>query len=161
MKLGDKGKKLIQDFEQFRAKLYDTDGAGHCTVGWGHLVHRGLCDGRENEKQFAKGISKSRGDELFFLDVEHEERTVNKHAQSLNLELNQDQFDALVSFTYNVGSGNLSTMLKNCEKGNKKLDLDKIPACMKRYDRAGGKILSGLTRRRLREADLFEGKVNE
>ena len=71
MKLGDKGKKLIQDFEQFRAKLYDTDGAGHCTVGWGHLVHRGLCDGRENEKQFAKGISKSSGDELFFLDVGH------------------------------------------------------------------------------------------
>jgi len=66
MKLGDKGKKLIQDFEQFRVKLYDTDGAGHCTVGWGHLVHRGLRDGRENEKQFAKGISKSRGDELFF-----------------------------------------------------------------------------------------------
>ena len=161
MKLGVKGKKLIQDFEQFRPMLYDTDGAGHCTVGWGHLVHRGLCDGRENEKQFAKGISKSRGDELFFLDVAHAENAVNKQARNFDLEFNQDQFDALVSFTYNVGSGNLSLMLKSCEKAGSTLDLDKIPACMKRYDRAGGRILPGLTRRRAREADLFEGKVNE
>ena len=161
MKLGAKGKKLIQDFEQFRATLYDTDGAGHCTVGWGHLVHRGLCDGRENEKQFAQGISKSRGDELFLLDVEHAEKTVNRQAQSLGLELTQDQFDALVSFTYNVGSGNLGTMLKNCKGEGSSIQVEKVPVCMMRYNRAGARILPGLTRRRQREADLFEGKVNE
>uniref|UniRef100_UPI0030FA1E00 lysozyme n=1 Tax=uncultured Limnobacter sp. TaxID=199681 RepID=UPI0030FA1E00 len=118
-------------------------------------------DGRENEKRFTKGISRSRGDELFFLDVAHAESIVNKQAGVYGLELNQDQFDALVSFTYNVGSGNLSTMLKSCEKGSKALETDKIPACMKRYDRAGGRISPGLTRRRLRVADLFEGKAHE
>lgn len=57
IKLGNKGKKLIQNFEQFRATLYDTDGAGHCTVGWGHLVHRGLCDGRKMKSNLLGSIS--------------------------------------------------------------------------------------------------------
>lgn len=161
MKLGTKGKKLIQDFERFRATLYDTDGAGHCTVGWGHLVHRGLCDGRENEKQFARGVSQSKADELFYLDVQYAEKSVNRQAQIHGLEFNQDQFDALVSFTYNVGSGNLATMLKSCKAGEVKFEVERIPACMMRYDRAGSRILPGLTRRRQREANLFQGKTNE
>ncbi|HEX4842543.1 MAG TPA: lysozyme [Limnobacter sp.] len=161
MKLGSKGKKLIQDFEQFRATLYDTDGAGHCTVGWGHLVHRGFCDGRENEKQFANRISKATADDLFYLDVKHAEKTVIAQAQIYGLDLNQDQFDALVSFTYNVGSGNLTAMLRSCKEGRTSLEIKKVPACMMRYNRAGSRILPGLTRRRQREADLFEGKSNE
>lgn len=161
MKLGEKGKNLIQDFEQFRATLYDTDGAGHCTIGWGHLVHRGFCDGRENEKVFSKGISRSTGDQLFFLDIQHAEKTVIRQVDLFGLELNQDQFDALVSFTYNVGSGNLAAMLKGCRRQDATLDLARIPACIMRYNRAGGRVLAGLTRRRQKEADLFEGKADE
>lgn len=107
MKLGDKGKKLIQDFEQFRAKLYDTDGAGH---------------------------SPSVGDTWFIAVYVMEERTKSSSRKEYP---NQGVMNCFFS-TWSM-----------------------LPACMKRYDRAGGKILSGLTRRRLREADLFEGKVNE
>ena len=49
-KMGANGIKLLQGFEKLKNKMYDADGGGHCTVGWGHLVHKGKCDGRENEK---------------------------------------------------------------------------------------------------------------
>lgn len=75
--LGDGGLKLIQDFEKFMKNMYDFDGGGHCTIGWGHLVHRGKCDGRENEKQFTAGITESRGDEVLKGDTADAEKCVN------------------------------------------------------------------------------------
>ena len=70
--------------------------------------------------------------------------------------INQNQFDALVSWVYNFGNGNLtsSTMLKVLNSG----DYDGVPAQIKRWNKAGGKVLEGLTRRRQAEADLFVGK---
>lgn len=64
MSLGSEGLKVIQDFETFQANLYHHDGGGHCTVGWGHLVHKGKCDGRENEKLFLKGITQKKANSL-------------------------------------------------------------------------------------------------
>jgi len=73
-----------------------------------------------------------------------------------NILLNQHQFDALVSWTFNLGGANLnaSTMLKVINKG----EYEDVPAQIKRWNKAGGKVLQGLIRRREAEALLFEGK---
>jgi len=70
--------------------------------------------------------------------------------------LHQNQFDALVSWTYNLGPSNLnkSTMLKVLNRGH----YEEVPAQMRRWNKAGGKVLKGLTRRRNAESLLFEGK---
>ena len=68
-------------------------------------------------------------------------------------DLNQNQFDAMVSWVYNLGGGNLkaSTLLKVLNSG----DYAGVPEQMLRWNKAGGKVLEGLTRRRQAEADLF------
>ena len=74
----------------------------------------------------------------------------------VTVDLNQNQFDALVAWTFNLGAGNLksSTMLKvlNEEK------YDEVPEQMQRWNKAAGKVLHGLVRRRTAESLLFEGK---
>lgn len=158
MSLGSEGLKLIQDFETFESKLYDTDGGGHCTIGWGHLVHKGKCDGKENEKVFLGGIKQADADSLLKKDTKVAEDAVNKKVGDLGATLTQNQFDAMVSFTYNVGTGNLANVLTACAGSDGKLDVSKIPDKMKLYEKSAGKILVGLTRRRQREADLFNKK---
>ena len=73
----------------------------------------------------------------------------------VTVELNQSQFDAMVSWVYNLGGGNLkaSTLLKVVNQG----EFDGVPAQIMRWNKAGGKVLEGLTRRRQAEADLFSG----
>jgi lysozyme len=76
--------------------------------------------------------------------------------EAVNVPLSQNQFDALVSWTYNLGPSNLnkSTMLKVLNNG----EYEEVPAQMRRWNKAGGKVLEGLTRRRNAESLLFEGK---
>ena len=72
------------------------------------------------------------------------------------VDLNQDQFDALVAWVYNLGPSNLaaSTLLKKLKSG----DYWDVPNQIQRCNKAGGKVLKGLVRRRAAEALLFEGK---
>ena len=76
--------------------------------------------------------------------------------EAVDNQLDQCMFDALVSWTYNLGPTNLnnSTMLKVLNAG----EYDEVPAQIKRWNKAGGKVLQGLIRRREAEALLFEGK---
>jgi lysozyme len=71
-------------------------------------------------------------------------------------DLEQHQFDALVAWVYNLGPTNLrsSTMLKRLNAN----DLDDVPAQIRRWNKAGGKVLAGLTRRREAEALMFQNK---
>ena len=75
--------------------------------------------------------------------------------KAVEVPLHQHQFDALVSWTFNLGGANLnaSTMLKVLNKGA----YEDVPYQMKRWNKAGGQVLEGLTRRRLAESLLFEG----
>jgi|TARA_R110001583_G_scaffold7687_4_gene37743 lysozyme len=72
----------------------------------------------------------------------------------VDVELSQNEFDALTSWTYNLGVGNLqsSTLLKKLNAGDK----DSVPSEMLRWNKAAGKVLAGLTTRRQAEADLWE-----
>ena len=73
----------------------------------------------------------------------------------VTVELNQNQYDTMVSWVYNLGGGNLkaSTLLRVLNQG----EFDGVPAQIMRWNKAGVKVLEGLTRRRQAEADLFSG----
>lgn len=149
MRLSDAGAQLIAQFEGFRANLYD-DAAGNCTIGYGTLVHRGCINGSEPE-EFRKGISRERALEML-------RQASDRFAQSVNaigVPLSQNQFDALVSFTYNLGAGwtkqsGLVTALKDRRYSD-------VPSEMMKWNKAGGRVLPGLTARRAKESALFSG----
>lgn len=143
------GIALIKEFEGFRAKLYN-DSAGHCTIGYGTLVHRGSCNGSEPAEYLA-GISKERATDLLLQKVRQFEDAIN---DSVIVTLNQSQFDALVSFVYNIGAGAFrrSTLLR---KVNANPAEQGIRAEFLRWVRAGGRVLPGLVSRRERESEVY------
>ena len=98
-------------------------------------------------------ITQDVADELLKEDIAKFEKYVDDNVM---VELNQSQFDALVAWTFNLGVGNLrsSTMLKKLNEA----DYASVPSEMNRWNKAGGKTLDGLIRRRKAEGLLFEGK---
>jgi lysozyme len=146
--LSEAGAKFIADFEGFSANLYE-DPAGHCTIGYGHLVHRGKCDGTE-PKEFRQGVSKKRAIDLLQSDAATAANEVNGN---VTVALNQAQFDALVSFVFNVGSGAFrdSTLLKFLNQGR----YQSVPKQLNRWVFSQGKRLEALVNRRKAEGRLF------
>lgn len=142
MKISNNGLQLIKHFEGLVLKAYKCP-AGVWTIGYGHT----------KDVQPGDEWSESNADHM--LEVEMEEYEGYIH-DSVTAPINQDQFDALVSWVYNLGGGNLnaSTMLKVLNAGQ----YEEVPAQMMRWNKAGGKVLEGLTRRRQAEANLFMGK---
>ena len=148
LSLSDDGVRLIASFEGFRSELYN-DPAGHCTIGYGHLVHLGNCDGSE-PAELRKGISRKRARELLRDDAATAEAAVD---DAVKVPLAQEQFDALVSFVFNVGTGAFrrSTLLRLLNDGG----YDAVPKQLDRWVKADGKTLEGLVRRRKEEGELF------
>ena len=83
---------------------------------------------------------------------------MNSKVGAFGTTLSQNQFDALVCFTYNVGTGNLANVLNGSKDKDGKFDLTKLPDRMKLYNKSSGTILPGLTRRRNSEVELFNTK---
>ena len=142
MKCSQEGLALIKRFEGCRLKAYRCS-ANVLTVGYGHT-------GGVKEDDI---ISQPEADKLLENDIAKFEKYVS---DNVIVELNQSQFDALVAWTFNLGVGNLrsSTMLKKLNE----TDYVSVPSEMKRWNKAAGKTLDGLIRRRLAESLLFEGK---
>lgn len=140
MKISKKGIKLIQDFEGLALKAY-KDSVGILTIGWGSTgphVTAGMT------------ITKEQAEQLLKKDLERFEKGVS---DLVKVPLNQNQFDALVSFSFNLGLGNLksSTLLRKLNAS----DYTGASKEFERWNRAAGKVLAGLTRRRISERDLF------
>lgn len=144
-KLGSAGLWLIKNFEGCRLTAYKpVSTEKYWTIGWGHYG----ADVTEGMK-----ITQARADELLLQDVASSVAAVNNPAYCpITEELNQNQFDALVSFTFNCGAGNLKTLCKNRTAAQ---IAAKIPA----YNKAGGRELLGLVRRRAAELELFNTPV--
>lgn len=138
---GDAGVALIKSFEGLRLEKY-RDAVGKWTIGYGHLI-------LPNEN-FPRPITEAEADALLRKDLQTSERGVHR---LVTVDLDQDQFDALVSFTFNLGAGNLqsSTLLKLLNQGEYTQAADQFL----RWNKAGGRVLSGLTRRREAERALF------
>lgn len=147
-KLSPEGAKFIATFEGFRSRMYN-DAAGHCTIGYGHLVHHGPITGTEPE-EFRRGITKERAVELLQEDAAKAAAAVRK---SVKVGLTQPQFDALVSFAFNVGTEAFrqSTLLRKLNAGG----YSAVQSELNRWVKANGRTLQGLVRRRGAEGTLF------
>lgn len=150
------GVKFIAQHEGFRAQLYN-DAAGHATVGYGHLVHKGeVGTDLASEAPFSNGISEAEAAELLRSDLEIAEEAVNRLVRA---SIRQAQFDALVSFVFNVGVGAFSraTLLSKLNAGF----CCAVPYELRRWTLAGKRRLAGLVVRREDEARMFaEGGAN-
>lgn len=136
MKISDKGLDLIKSFEGCRLTAYQ-DSVGVWTIGWGHT--KGVYKGQK--------ITQQQADDMLRDDMGIYESKVNKYNDKYNF--NQNQFDALTSFAYNVGSIDQLT-------ANGTRTITQISSKILAYDKAGGKTLAGLTRRRKAEKELFD-----
>lgn len=132
------GLDLIKKFEGLRLEPY-RDVGGLWTIGWGHLCSS------EHEP-----ISTEQAEQLLETDLMEAENEVCK---LVKVALTDNQFAALVSFAFNLGPGRLagSTLLKKLNDG----DYDAVPDQIKLWDHAGGKVCTGIARRRAAEAELF------
>lgn len=148
-KLSETGLRLIQGFEGFhraidggeRAQAY-RDAVGVLTIGWGHT---------RTVKSDDAVITRTEAEDLLRRDVASAETAVNKHVK---VGIHQNQFDALVSFVFNLGETNFrkSTLLNKLNNQR----YAEVPSELMRWVNAGGAPLPGLVRRRKAEAVLFE-----
>lgn len=139
MRISQRGIDLIKSFEGLYLEAYKCP-AGVWTIGWG--TTKGVTPGMK--------ITKEKAEELLRADLVKFEAAVEKNVK---VTINQNMFDSLVSFTYNLGEGNLksSTLLKKLNSE----DYYGASQEFQRWNKAGGKVLNGLIRRREAERDLF------
>jgi GH24 family phage-related lysozyme (muramidase) len=139
------GLALIKQFEGFMAEPYLCPG-GYWTIGYGHVI--------QNPKDYPYRLTRDEGLELLAKDVMIAERAV---LRLISVPLTQGQFDALVSFTFNLGAGALqrSTLRR---KVNREEHAD-VPAEFRKWVWAGGRKMNGLIKRRKAEAELYLGNA--
>ena len=141
MRISEKGKKLIKSFEGCRLKAYKVlDSEKYYTIGYGHY-------GKDVTKDMV--ITLSQADRLFDNDIFIYERAVQEF--NFSFKLNQNQFDALTSFCYNLGVNILNDF-----KGKNAIQIAKE---MLLYVNSGCTRLQGLVNRRKKEIDLFNTSV--
>ena len=142
-KIGQAGLALIKQYEGCRLAAYRC-AAGVWTIGYGHTagVHSGMT------------ITQAQADAYLQQDIAKFEGYVNNPAYvPITEQLNQNQFDALVSFAFNLGAGNLRKLCKGRTAAQ-------IAQAMTQYCKANGKVLAGLKRRRAAEQALFNKPVS-
>jgi lysozyme len=139
MKTSKAGIELIKSFEGCRLNAY-LDAVGIPTIGYGSTTAVKMGD----------TISQDEAETLLRHDLVRFEECINEH---VDVDLNQNEYDALVCFAYNVGCNAVrnSTLLRLLNGG----DFKGAALQFKRWDKAGGKPLAGLTRRRQAESELF------
>lgn len=153
MKTSDKGRKFIESFEGLILSAYDdasdrivpvgSESRGTLTIGYGHTNAAGA-----PTVHVGQTITRQEADTILGSDLDKVERDVT---HLVTQPLNQNQFDALVSFQFNTGALGRSTLLKELNKGNYKTAADDLIA----WDHAGGVELAGLKRRREAERAMF------
>ena len=141
MRTSPKGISLIKSFEGLRLKSYQ-DSVGVWTIGYG--ATRGICPGMT--------ITNEQAERMLMNDIARFEPELDRLAK---VPLSQNQWNALMSFVYNLGAANLgsSTLLKLLNAGDYAGAAEQFP----RWNKAGGQVLAGLTKRRAAERAMFLG----
>lgn len=144
----EEGLNLIKRFEGFSPNIYICP-AGYPTVGYGHVLLA------HEQDQFAAGITPAQATQLLRKDAAIAERAV---LRLISLPLTDGQFDALVSFTFNLGAGALqrSTLRRKVNRG----EHEDVPAELMKWVWAAGKRMPGLVRRRQIDA-LHYGSLSD
>ena len=142
MKTSKEGISLLKKFAGCKLEAY-LDAVDVPTIAYG----------RTKEVQMGDTCTQQQAEDWLEEELVEYEGYVEK---AVTVPLEQNQFDALVSWTYNLGPSNLnkSTALKLLNMS----EYDGVPAQLKRWNKAGGKVLDGLVRRREAEALLFKGQ---
>lgn len=143
IKISDAGIALVKQFEGCKLEAY-RDAVGIWTVGFGHTgpdVHPGM------------KITQEEADDLLADDLKVFEHCVNS---AVSVPLTQGEFDACVSLAFNIGCGRFraSTLVRKLVDND-----DSASTEFLRWNKAGGRVLAGLTRRREAEKDLFESAI--
>jgi lysozyme len=140
------GRQLVKEFEGLYLEAYQ-DEVGIWTIGWGHT---GLS---HNDGTVFRGrkITLEKAEELFTRDMDFFEGRVER---LISVPLNGDEFSALVSFDFNTGGLEDSTLRRLLNAGDRRGAAEQFA----RWNKAGGAVLAGLTRRRMSERNLFLGK---
>ena len=141
MKTSQAGVDFIKFREGVRLNAY-KDSAGRMTIGYGHLILPG--------EHLESGIQESRAERLLILDLAVAEDAINR---MVHAPLTQNQFDALVSLVFNIGTGafHKSTLRSLLNIGNMTIAADEFL----RWNKADGKVFEGLINRRRAERELF------
>jgi lysozyme len=156
LKIGPHGLAIVKAFESCMAKIPGRPGffkayydpVNVLTIGWGHTNHH------LPRFDAATVWSQAQSDTVLAGDMKTFEDHVNKLAK---VDLKQHEFDALVSWAFNTGGPATASLWRLLNAGNK----DAIPANLAQWNKAGGKVLNGLVRRRKAEGLLFQGKIKE
>lgn len=144
LSISDNGLALIKKFEGCKLTAYKpVSTEKYWTIGYGHYS----ADIKQGQT-----ITQAQADAFLKADCANAEKSVNSYSK---YNWNQNQFDALVSFTFNCGSGNLKTLLNNGQRTISEIS-EKITA----YNKSGGKVLQGLVNRRVAEKELFDKSVS-
>lgn len=145
MRCNEEGIRVIKYFEGFHSNIYLCP-AGVLTIGYGST--RGK-DGKKLRKN-AACITEAEGEELLKRDIKSAENSIKR---LIKVTLNENEFSALCSFVYNLGSGNLqsSTLRSKLNREDYQGAADEFP----KWRKAGGKVLKGLVLRREMERSLF------
>ena len=159
MQVGQRGKNLFKEWEGLVTHEYLDSGAPP-TIGIGHLLTRSR-SGRQGKisiggqaLDYRNGITEQQCWDLLDEDLAGSEATVN---EAVKVSLNQNQFDALVSFAFNVGDGAFrsSTLLRLLNQGQ----YDQVPAQLRRWNMDNGHVVQGLINRRNKEIALWNTPV--
>lgn len=142
LKTSPNGRKLIESFEGLSLHAYQ-DSVGVWTIGYGHTSAAGLPHVRPGMI-----ITQEQADQILSVDLGAVENDVNHHVTTT---INQNQFDALVSFDFNTGALDRSNVLRSIDSGH----FDQVEGDLMMWDHAGGRVLAGLARRREAEGRLF------
>ena len=158
MQMSPHALQLLEQWEGCELKVY-KDSAGLPTIGVGHLLTKSeLSSGKITINgvpvKYGDGLTQQQVTDLLGQDVQPAAAAVTK---GVKVPLNQNQFDALVSFTFNVGGGAFasSTLLKvlNQKQSNQ------VPTQLLRWTRSGGQVVQGLVNRRNNEIKLWNGDI--
>ena len=134
MKTSQAGLQFIMDNEGLVLHPYN-DAAGYPTIGAGHRI--------KDEEEFPGQITREQAMVLLAADVERFEQAVNGYG----LDLTQNQFDALVDFSFNAGEGALEQLLSH--------GVEEVQKQLPRWVHAGGRVLEALVTRRAAEVELW------
>lgn len=141
LSISDNGLALIKQFEGCKLTAYKAVSTEkYWTIGWGHYG----VDVKQGQT-----ITQAQADSYLRSDCGSAEKAVNSYMNKYNW--NQNQFDALVSFTFNCGNGNLKTLLNNGQR-----TIQEISSKITAYNKSGEKVLQGLVKRRTAEKALFD-----
>jgi lysozyme len=142
MRMSDYAFSRLKEFEGLRLEAYKCAG-GRWTIGYGHT--KGVREGQRIDERTASRLLEE--------DVEYFESFLAKEPYAE--DITQGQWDALVDFLFNLGVGNFlsSTLRKRIIED---VDHDDIPNQFRRWNKAGGKVLMGLVKRREWEAQMYE-----